>query len=84
QEAKYIIELAGGEKKMFDEVNKALEEGKYQWGLQLADYLLQTGYQKPKVIEVRIELLRALAAQQINAPARNYYLSYAHELENDI
>ncbi|WP_251743191.1 alkyl sulfatase dimerization domain-containing protein, partial [Gramella sp. AN32] len=42
QEAKYIIELAGGEKKMFDEVNKALEEGKYQWGLQLADYLLQT------------------------------------------
>ncbi|MBP0903184.1 alkyl sulfatase dimerization domain-containing protein [Mariniflexile gromovii] len=82
QEANKIIELAGGDKKMFKELNKALKEGHYQWGLQLADYLLQTDYEKTKVIEIKINLLRALAAQQVNAPARNYYLSYSYELEN--
>tara|TARA_R110002049_G_scaffold138450_6_gene298566 strand:+ start:10876 stop:12318 length:1443 start_codon:yes stop_codon:yes gene_type:complete len=81
QEVKYMIELAGGEKKIFKQLNKALEEGEYQWGLQLADYLLQTAYEKQKVTDVKIKLLRALAAQQINAPARNYYLTYSYELE---
>ena len=83
QEAKNIIELAGGENKIFAELNKATEEGNYQWGLQLADYLLQTDYERTKVIEAKVRLLRALASQQINAPARNYYLSYAYELEKN-
>jgi len=84
QEAKHIIELAGGEKQLFDQLNKALEEGKYQWGLQLADYLIRTDYKKPEITEMKVKLLRALAVQQINAPARNYYLSYALELEKKI
>ena len=82
-EAKNIIELAGGTSNMFSQLNKATEEGNYQWGLQLADYLLQTDYERTKVIEAKIKLLRALAAQQINAPARNYYLSYSYELEKN-
>lgn len=81
QEAKNIIELAGGESKIFEKLNKAIKEGNYQWALQLADYLLQTDYERTKVIEAKVRLLRALASQQINAPARNYYLSYAYELE---
>ncbi|WP_222942459.1 alkyl/aryl-sulfatase [Arenibacter arenosicollis] len=83
QEAKNIIELAGGESKVFAELNRATKEGNYQWGLQLADYLLQTDYERTKVIEAKVRLLRALASQQINAPARNYYLSYAYELEKN-
>jgi uncharacterized sulfatase len=82
-EAKNIIELAGGEQKMFDKLSNTLEEGKYQWGLQLADYLFQSEYKKTKVTEIKIKLLKAFAAEQINAPARNYYLSFAYELEND-
>lgn len=88
QEANRMVELAGGEQKMLKQLNKAGKTGDYQWGLQLADYLLQAGYEKSKVMEIKIKLLRALAAQQINAPARNYYLSYAFEMEkkmeNDI
>ncbi|WP_430934231.1 alkyl sulfatase dimerization domain-containing protein [Saccharicrinis sp. 156] len=84
EEAINIIELAGGEKKMFDQLSKALDEGNDQWGLQLADYLLQTDYEKAKVIEAKIKLLRSLASQQLNAPARNYYLSYAYELEEKL
>lgn len=84
QEAKNIIALAGGEQKVKKQLNTALNEGNYQWGLQLADYLLQTDYQKKEVIVIKIKLLRGLAAQEINAPARNYYLSYAYELEKNI
>lgn len=83
QEAKNVISLAGGAAKVFEQLNKAKEEGNYQWGLQLADYLLQTDFETSKVIDAKVWLLRALASQQINAPARNYYLSYAYELEND-
>lgn len=83
KEAKHIIELAGGEKKMLNNLNKAVNNGDYQWGLQLADYLLQTDYKKTKITNIKIKLLRSLAAQQINAPARNYYLSYAYELEKN-
>ena len=80
-EADHIIELAGGENQVLTHLNKAVDEGNYQWGLQLADYLLESGYEKTKVINTKIALLRGLAAEQINAPARNYYLSYAYELE---
>ena len=84
QEAKHMVELAGGEVKMLQQLNRALEQGDYQWGLELADYLLATDYEKVKVSQVKIRLLRALAAQQINAPARNYYLSYSYEMEKNL
>ena len=70
QEAQHMVELAGGEKKMLMQLKKAVMEGNYQWGLQLSDYLLQRGIEKVKVTETKIHLLRALAAQQVNAPAR--------------
>lgn len=82
EEAKNIIALAGGEQQLFQQLTNAFQDGQYQWGLQLADYLLQTDYEQQKVTELKIRLLRSLAAQQINAPARNYYLSYAYELEH--
>ena len=84
QKAKSIIQLSGGEKKLFQHLQKTLNEGNYQWGLQLADYLLQTDYKSVEVIRIKIKLLRELAVHQINAPARNYYLSYAYELEENI
>ena len=84
QEAKHMVELAGGEEKMFHKLSQALEKSDYQWGLELADYLLKTDYEKVKVTNVKIALLRALAAEQINAPARNYYLSYSYELEKSL
>ena len=84
KKAKNIIQLAGGEKKVLQHLQNALNEGDYQWGLQLVDYLLQTDYKRVEVTKIKIKLLRELAAHQINAPARNYYLSYAYELEENI
>ena len=84
QEAKHIIDLAGGTNKMLKHLNYAVKEGNYQWGLQLADYLLKVDFERLEVTKKKIKLLRGLAAQQINAPARNYYLSYSYELEEKI
>lgn len=81
KEAEQIIELAGGQAKLFVQLDKAVQNGDFQWSLQLADYLLQTDYNADKVTGLKIKALRGLAKQQINAPARNYYLSYAYELE---
>lgn len=80
-EAMHIIKMAGGEKKVYDNLNNALNDEDYQWGLQLADYLLEVNYNSKEVTKVKVMLLRKLAAQQINAPARNYYLSFANEME---
>jgi len=84
QEAKHIIDLAGGEKALFIQLQEALKEGDYQWGLRLSDYLLEANHKNLEVTKLKIELLRAIAGQQINAPARNYYLSYAYELGKKI
>lgn len=84
QEAKKMIEMVGGADIMFKHLKKSVKDGNYQWGLQLADYLLQTDYNKKNVSEIKINILRKLAEQQINAPARNYYLSYSYELEKKL
>lgn len=80
-EAEYIAELAGGKQQLLQHLSDALKKAQYQWGLQLADYLLLTDFEATTVINYKIELLRSLANEQLNAPARNYYLSYATELE---
>lgn len=84
QKAKNMIQLAGGEKNLFQHLQNTINQGEYQWSLQLTDYLLQTDYKSVEVTKIKVKLLRKLAAQQINAPARNYYLSYAYELEENI
>ena len=84
QKAKNMIQLAGGEKNLFQHLQNTLNQGDYQWGMQLADYLLQTDYKSVEVTKIKVKLLRKLAVKQINAPARNYYLSYAYELEENI
>ena len=78
-----IAELAGGAKALTEQMNTALEKKEYQWALELSDHLkwLQDGDRK-RARHVKIEALRGLAAREYNAPNRNYYLSYANELES--
>jgi len=82
-EAKRMAELAGGTQKLTDQMLAALEQEAYQWALKLSDHLkwLDDGDRK-LAREVKIKALRGLAAREFNAPNRNYYLSYANELES--
>ncbi|QEG40817.1 alkyl/aryl-sulfatase [Roseimaritima ulvae] len=81
--ARKIADLAGGTMKLTEHMKSALEEKDYQWALELADHVkwLDDGDLK-LARSVKIKALRGLAAREYNAPNRNYYLSYANELES--
>ena len=82
QEAKMMARLAGGTRALTKQMESALTNGEYQWVLELADHLMWL--EDANVTQVRkskITALRRLAEQEYNAPNRNYYLSYANELE---
>ena len=83
EEAQRMAKLAGGTGKLTRKMRSAMNKGDYQWALQLADHLkwLDDGDQE-LARETKIKALRALGAREYNAPNRNYYLSYANELES--
>ena len=82
-QAQQVARLAGGTRKMKKKMLKALKDGDFQWALELADHLkwLDDG-ERQLARETKIKALRGLAAREYNAPNRNYYLSYANELES--
>jgi alkyl sulfatase BDS1-like metallo-beta-lactamase superfamily hydrolase len=81
--AQKIAELAGGIEKLTQQMLQALNNKDYQWTLVLSDHLKWLdGADKVLVRRIKIRALRQLASQEYNAPNRNYYLSYANELES--
>jgi alkyl sulfatase BDS1-like metallo-beta-lactamase superfamily hydrolase len=83
-EAQRWADLVGAEE-LLAALREAIDQGDYQWGLELADRLIALGdTQATAAKTLKIQALRALAEQQINAPARNYYLSVAKELEAEL
>lgn len=80
-EAEQIVKLAGGKAKIKQQFNQAIQEKNYQWAMQLTDYLLALDKNDQQAQQMKIQALRKAAATQINAPARNYYLSIAREME---
>ncbi|PHQ34751.1 MBL fold metallo-hydrolase [Rhodopirellula bahusiensis] len=81
--AQKIAELAGGTQQLSQQMQAALDKQDYQWALELSDHMKWLdGADRPLARKVKIAALRGLAAQEYNAPNRNYYLSYANELES--
>ena len=82
-EAQRMAQLAGGTRKLTKNMLRAFDDEEFQWALELADHLkwLDDG-DRQLARETKIKALRALAAREYNAPNRNYYLSYANELES--
>lgn len=61
----------------------ALAKNDYQWALELSDHVKWLEEADRELArKVKIEALRGLAAREYNAPNRNYYFSYANELES--
>lgn len=81
--ARKIAELAGGTQVLSERMEAALAGEDFQWAMELADYLKWLGDGDRQLArKVKIAALRGLAAREYNAPNRNYYLSYANELES--
>jgi uncharacterized sulfatase len=78
-----MADLAGGTAALTRKMNTALEAKDYQWALELSDYVKWLDdADRDQARKVKIAALRGLAAREYNAPNRNYYLSYANELES--
>ena len=84
EEAKRFAQLAGGAEHLLTQLKQAVAQDDNQWALQLADALIALDTQSSEAKTLKAQALKDLAEEQINATARNYYLTYAHELEKEI
>ena len=82
QQSERLLELMGAVN-VLAELDRAMQEEEYQWALHLTDWLLHN-QDAVAVKAIRIQALRKIADQQMNAPARNYYLTCAYELKQSI
>ena len=62
----------------------ALATREFQWAAKLADYVLATDSANVAAKRVKTRALTELGEWQINASARNYYLSSAQYLLRDL
>ena len=83
EEATNIIKLAGGWEKLFQEAEQSYLNEKFQWSLQLTDYLLRMKPDDRQTQLLRQSALLALGAKESNPNSRYYYLSSARELDEN-
>ena len=81
ERAALLAEAMGGAERVFNLAEKALAEGRPQWAAELCDILLRLDSPRARAARrIKADALAALAEAQINACARNYYLSEAKKL----
>lgn len=73
-----IIKLAGGKSYAISAARKALKDD-LRWALELSTHVLNVHHQDSEAKIIRLEALKAFAAKQTSANARNYYLTTALE-----
>ncbi|MDO5620666.1 MAG: alkyl/aryl-sulfatase [Paracoccus sp. (in: a-proteobacteria)] len=78
--AEKLIALAGGADKMLKSAQEALATAEFQWAAEQADYVLAADPDNMDALDVKIRAFRELGERQMNATARNYYLTVANTL----
>ncbi|WMJ71339.1 alkyl/aryl-sulfatase [Stenotrophomonas sp. 24(2023)] len=81
--AQRLLPLLGGADAVQRHAGQALQAGDAQWAAELCDLLLAIDARNTAARQLKARALRVLAQAQINATARNYYLSSAQYLESD-
>ena len=76
--------LAGGVEGLQRAARQALAEDKHAWAAELARHWIRLEPESREAKQVKADALRALGRREINANARNYYLTQALELEGKI
>lgn len=84
ERAAKIVDLAGGADAVVARAREALAAGEFQWAAELADCLLTNDGAHIAAKHVKAQALTELGERQINANARNYYLSAAQFLLRDL
>ncbi|MEX3955616.1 alkyl sulfatase dimerization domain-containing protein [Trinickia sp. EG282A] len=84
ERAEKVIALAGGKEKMLEGAEASLAAGEFQWAAEQADYVLAIAPQSNRATIIKVRALRELGGRQMNATARNYYLTVAQSLEKGL
>lgn len=82
EEALRMVKLAGGEEKLFEKAQKALEEEDFVWACKLLDFLICLDSTEAK--KIKAQALRALSKIVLPVGGINYLLSSALELEAEL
>lgn len=67
---------------MIARAQEAIEAKEFQWGAELIDYVLASDPENIQAKAIKARALTELGERQINATARNYYLTTAQHLRN--
>ena len=79
EKAQKMVALGGGIGSMVSAADTALYNNDLQWALELATHVLRVRPDHEKAKQIRFLSLKNLAAKQISANGRNYYLTCALE-----
>jgi alkyl sulfatase BDS1-like metallo-beta-lactamase superfamily hydrolase len=79
-----LVALIGGSDLVLARGREALAGGEFTWAAELADYVLANDSTNARAKRIKAQALMELGEQQVNAIARNYYLSSAMYLLKDL
>jgi alkyl sulfatase BDS1-like metallo-beta-lactamase superfamily hydrolase len=79
-----IVGLVGGVPQVLSHARDALAAGEFQWTAELADFVLAVESANVDAKRIKARALMELGERQINATARNYYLTSAQYLLRDL
>lgn len=79
-----LVGLIGGPEQVLARGREALAAGDFKWAAELADYVLANDSGNAGAKRIKADALVEIGERQINAIARNYYLSSAMYLRKDL
>jgi alkyl sulfatase BDS1-like metallo-beta-lactamase superfamily hydrolase len=79
-----LVGLVGGPDLVLARAREALAAREFKWAAELADYVLANDSANTGAKRIKAQALIELGERQINAIARNYYLSSARYLLRDL
>jgi alkyl sulfatase BDS1-like metallo-beta-lactamase superfamily hydrolase len=82
--ASRLVKLIGGPDQVLSRGREALAAGDFIWAAELADYVLANDPKAVQAKRIKAQALIELGERQINAIARNYYLTSAMFLLKDL
>jgi alkyl sulfatase BDS1-like metallo-beta-lactamase superfamily hydrolase len=77
ERAAKILEIAGGIDSMLARARAALDAREFQWAAELTDFVLAVDANSAPALKLKAIALTELGERQVNATARNYYLTSA-------
>lgn len=78
-----ILAMVGSADNVLTRAREAVEAGEFQWAAELTDYVLAIDARNTDARQLKATALTELGERQVNATARNYYLTSAQFLLKD-